>query len=456
VPLPCHESRPRGSFAPTALLLLIAPFACFKPDDDGGDEVAADTETAGTDTSTDDTATDDSTDAPTTTDDDVDDDSTDATEETDATTEETEESTGDPAACNDGSVDPGELCLASEATETTLPFTAMRLDVGRFGTYPGVAIVGGPNAPAQVLIVPGNGDQTFGAAMPTAIDSFALSIDVADMDGDGDHDFITQGGLICSRMNDGLGGWELGDLYDSPLGTDRTRIQLGQIDGNMPLDPAWGDGYNTRYVRGNGFQGWTFGTAGSSQFTGGDAWVEFTEWGFDGDGLADMAVTSQWEAKVSVVRGMGNATFIEHGQVEICQSGSCEISELHIDDVDADGNPDILASFTDGISVVLGNDDGTFDAWQLHPIPGADYMTSGDIDNDDDVDLLVASATTGDLYLLLGDGTGAFAEPIVFVTPSDSLRTAAMVDLDEDGAMELVTAYNYDGAGWVAVFGATP
>jgi hypothetical protein len=451
------ESRPRGSFAPTALLLLLAPVACFKPADDGGDEIGdTGTETADTDT--------DDTDGPETDGPDTDgpdpdaSDSTDATDDaTDDATEETDTTTGEPAACNDGQVDPGELCLADTPTETTLPFTALRLDIGRFGLNPGVAIVGGPNAPLQALIVPGNGDRTFLAPIPVPIDGAAISIDVADMDGDGDHDFITHGAAISSRMNDGMGGWEQPDMLEpGGLGTDRTRIQLGQFDGNMPLDATYGDGYNTNWVRGNGFQGWTFGTEGSAQFTGGDSWVEVTEWGFDGDGFTDLAVTSQWEAKVSVARGMGNGMFVEHGQVNICEPGSCDITELHIDDVDADGNPDIIASFADGISVVLGNDDGSFGNFQLHPIPGADYTTSGDIDNDGDVDLLVASVTSGDLALLLGDGSGDFADPMVFATPSNSVRTAAMIDLDEDGAMELVTAYNYDGAGWLAVFEATP
>lgn len=447
--------RPRGRTC-VALLLLATPLACFKAGD-GTDEIGETLgETSSDATSSDDPSTSDASETDTNPD-------TSSSTDTDPTATDTAETdpsdttTGEPPACGDGNVDPGELCLSDTPTQTTLPFTALRLDFGRFGLYPGLAIVGGANAPSQAIILPGNGDLTFGNPSTVQLDGYALSIDVADMDGDGDHDFITKGAVLSSRMNDGMGGFESPDMLDGGgLAIESTRVVLGQFDGNMPLDAAWGDGYNTDWVRGNGFQGWTFGTAGSEQFTGGDSWVEVTEWGFDGDGFTDLAVTSQWEGRVSIVRGMGNATFTEHGSVEICNPGSCEIRELHVDDLDADGNPDLVTSFADGISVVMGLDDGSFGPFELYPMPGADHATSGDIDNDGDVDLLVASSVNGKLHLFLGDGTGAFADSLTFSTPATTLRVAAMVDLDEDGAKELVTAYNYDGAGRVGVFEAHP
>jgi hypothetical protein len=452
----CPDSSPPHGRAWIALLLLTSPLGCFKADDfneeigeTAGDSTSSSDSTAGDDPSSSDA---DETNPDTSSSTDTDPSTTDTAE-----TDPSDTTTGEPAACGDGNVDPGELCLNDMPTQVTLPFTALRLDYGRFGLHPGLVIVGGANAPAQAIVLPGDGDLTFGVPTTVPIDGYALSVDVADMDGDGDHDFITKGAVLSSRMNDGMGGFESPDVLDpGALGSESTRVVLGQFDGNMPLDAAWGDGYNTDWVRGNGFQGWTFGTAGSGQFTGGDSWVEVTEWGFDGDGFTDLAVTSQWESRVSIVRGMGNATFTEHGSVEICEPGTCEIKELHVDDLDADGNPDLVTSFEDGISVVMGLGDGTFGPFELYAVPGADHTTSGDIDNDGDVDLLVASTTNGKLHLFLGDGSGGFADPIPFSTPATSLRVAAMVDLDEDGAKELVTAYNYDGAGRVGVFEAHP
>ncbi len=443
---PSQASRPRA-FVSIAVLVWLLPLACFKPDpNDGGDELGgSESGTDGVETSTGDVETGDSTDTIS--------DSSDSSDSTDST----DSTTGEPAACDDGKADAGELCLANQPSIVPLAGAGLRLDIGRFGPHPGVAIVGGPNAPAAVILVRGNGDLTFADPVVVPIDSVALSIDVGDLDDDGDDDLATHGPLISTRLNDGAGGWEFPQMFDpGGLGTEATRIQIGQFDGNAPLDLVWADGYNTDWVRGTAMAGWTPGAPGTAQFTGGDSWVEVTEWGFDGDGFTDLAVTSQWTGVVSIDRGMGDGTFMEHGQVEICESGSCTITELHVDDVDADGNPDLVASFTDGISVVLGKDDGTFEPFMLHAVPGADFTTSKDVDNDGDVDLLVASATTGSLYLLLGDGTGDFAEPIVFMTPATSLRTAAIVDLNEDGAPELVTTYVTPMGGALAVFEAQP
>jgi hypothetical protein len=168
-------------------------------------------------------------------------------------------------------------------------------------------------------------------------------------------------------------------------------------------------------------------------------------------------VASQWSASIAVARGLGNGTFEQIGDpVAVCNPGACEIAELHAADVNGDADPDIIASYESGFSVLLALGNGSFGAYQLNPSPGADHISSGDIDNDGDTDLVVASRFDGDLRLFLGDGTGTFGDPMLFDVPGDSTQTTAMADLDGDGAMELLTAYEYNGGGWIGVFEANP
>lgn len=195
----------------------------------------------------------------------------------------------------------------------------------------------------------------------------------------------------------------------------------------------------------------------SHQFTGGDSWMALTEFAFDGDDITDVVVASQWESKVALGRGLGNGMFEQLvNDVDVCNPGACETAEMHAADLNGDADPDIIASYESGFSVMLALGDGTFGDYQLNPSPGADHVSSGDIDNDGDTDLVVASRFDGDLRLFLGDGTGTFGDPIVYDVPGDSTRTTAMVDLDGDGAMELLTAYEYNGGGWIGVFEADP
>jgi hypothetical protein len=362
-----------------------------------------------------------------------------------------------PAICGDGIVAPGELCLSETATQTPVNQPALRLAVGELDPgVMGVVVVSGTTSALSVLRGDGDGGLLDGALMDIA--GSAWSVVAADIDNDGDTDVVV-GGSPCSILrNDGNGGWgpviEVVPVSLFVLGMHR--IEVGQIDGNAPLDIVYPDGYNTQWIRGSANNGWSPGPAGSTGFTGGDSWIALTQLGFDGDSFTDLMVASRWEPKVVVARGMGNATFVEHGEVFICNPGACEIEELHVADLTGNGDPDIIASFATGFSVVPAKGDGTFDTFTLYASPGADHIASGDIDNDGDLDLIVTSRDDGDLRLFLNDGTGKFGEPLLFPVPGDATRSVAMADLDGDGALELITAYNYNGGGWVAVFEANP
>ncbi len=434
-----------------SVLLALAPLACFQDYTPSGEEFSDGDTITGDEIDTDETSSSAGTESESESESESD---SESDTDPDATTEsETTAETGDPQ-CGDRIVEADELCLEQMPDVTPLGIPGLRLAVGNFDEHLGVAVVGGVD---QVAVLFGEGDKTLGPPTLIALAGQAVSVDAGDLDVDGDADIVTLGGPYTILRNLGAGNWTAPIMIDTGgLANEDTRVVIGQLDGNAPLDFVRGDGYNTVWQLGNAWNGWSPAQDGSNQFTGGDAWVALTEWGFDGDGLPDMAVSSRWEARVSIVRGMGNATYEQHGDVMVCNSGSCNITELHVADLDADGNPDVIASFESGVSVIRGKDDGTFQPFELHALPGADHVASGDINNDGNLDLAVASVMDGDIHVLLGDGTGDLGDPIVYETPSDSTRTVELADLDNDGALEILTAYDFNNGGWVAVFGATP
>ncbi|WP_168797927.1 CRTAC1 family protein [Pacificoceanicola onchidii] len=73
-------------------------------------------------------------------------------------------------------------------------------------------------------------------------------------------------------------------------------------------------------------------------------------------------------------------------------------------------------------------------------------LTTGDIDNDDDLDLVIASTDAG-LYIYLNDGSGQFSRMDGDLGPVAGLDifNAALVDIDNDGWLDIFAATYVDG-----------
>ena len=73
--------------------------------------------------------------------------------------------------------------------------------------------------------------------------------------------------------------------------------------------------------------------------------------------------------------------------------------------LNADGNLDLtVANFSGGVSILLGNGNGTFQS-RSSSTPEGRFVTSGDFNGDGTPDLVVASTITGDtVSVLLGKG----------------------------------------------------
>jgi hypothetical protein len=189
-----------------------------------------------------------------------------------------------------------------------------------------------------------------------------------------------------------------------------THVANGDFNGDGKLDLVFGSGDEEWVLLGNGDG--TFGSAqrSSAPPTGRPPLVA----DFNRDGKLDLALADQ-NGGVSVLLGNGNGTFTTFRNFPI--SGSVVATALVADDFNADGAIDIAASnpgppdFTGtAVSILLGKGDGTFGpptdfTVGTDPFP----IVTADFDRNGVIDLAVANYQAASVSVLLGNGDGTFA-----------------------------------------------
>jgi hypothetical protein len=160
----------------------------------------------------------------------------------------------------------------------------------------------------------------------------------------------------------------------------------------------------------------------------------------NGDGKLDLVV-GIWNEGLAVLMGNGDGTF----QPATLYSGLGQIFAVSIADVNHDGKPDVIVAgivqTTGTITVLLGKGDGTFQPALTYP-SGAptDYwataIAAADMDGDGKLDLVVANYQNG-VGVLRGNGDGTF-QPVVLYSSGGSAESALVTDVDGDGIADVV------------------
>ena len=147
--------------------------------------------------------------------------------------------------------------------------------------------------------------------------------------------------------------------------------------------------------------------------------------------------------QISVVLGNGDGTF-QPPMIVDASAGSTPI-EAVLGDINGDDDLDILSTAVGGggeTTVLLGDGDGTFQ--ETGQLFGAYDVAIGQVDGDDNSDIVTAKQTDGQVLLYAGNGDGTFSSEIVLKdtdVPNSEPESLVLEDLGGDGDPDLAVMW---------------
>ncbi|MFN0127301.1 MAG: Ig-like domain-containing protein [Verrucomicrobiales bacterium] len=166
---------------------------------------------------------------------------------------------------------------------------------------------------------------------------------------------------------------------------------------------------------------------------------------FDGDGRSDLVSVDAATGILTVALNENETTWRSVEQVDL---GLGAIHGLVTGDFNGDGKADVLLRGATSVFLVVGDGTGTLTLNAtltpagLTPLPGQGRigLLAADVNGDSHLDALILSPAAGEVLVFMGDGAGAFAQPLSFLTGGAGPVDLALGDFLGGPALDLAIA----------------
>lgn len=216
--------------------------------------------------------------------------------------------------------------------------------------------------------------------------------------------------------------------------TGRIRLEAGNTSSSAALyiDPS-------NLAVGAKGQG-SFGSAVTSNV--GVSGYEVQSKDFDGDGILDLVRDDAVSNGISIQIGNGDGTFRSSKAVAgSAQFGS--VSRIRCFDFNNDGITDI-ATAGDEVAIYFGNGDGSFKSGsKISGLAGVEAIEFADWDRDGKLDLISGNGTN--IEVRLGNSNGTFGAAVATLNLGFTATSLGVGDLDNDGLIDVALGNSSNG-----------